>query len=216
MAEQWWPLLRPLRSQVLVERASQRHVHELHPPADAQCGDAEQPGQQHDVALPHVAPGNGRLGLGMRLLAEQTGRQITATGQDQSTLLSHHRPDHPKEQRKGVVIAQQLQGIIALDQGERRNEAGEAPSLQNGMHGGRIPTIGRPASISHIALCSEDADAWPLAQAQVVALLLFRYPVRKQITDRRILNRLYINWRKKGHSVTPTRYLTYDRLAEHA
>ena len=97
MAQQWRPLLRPLRSQVLVERSSQRHVHELHPPADAQRRDAEQPGQQRDIALPHVAPGIGRLSLGMRLLAVQAGRQITATGQDQSIQLAHHRPDHPKE-----------------------------------------------------------------------------------------------------------------------
>ena len=45
VAQQWWPLLRPLRPQVLVERSSQRNIHELHPPADAQSGDAEQPGQ---------------------------------------------------------------------------------------------------------------------------------------------------------------------------
>ena len=127
----------------------------------------------------------------MRRLSKQTGRQITATGQDQSIQLSHHRPDHPKEQRKGVVIAQQLQRIIALDQGQRRNEAGKASGLQDGLHGGCIPTVGGPSSISQVALCSQDADAWPLAQAQVVALLLFCYPVRKQIADRRIRNRLW-------------------------
>jgi hypothetical protein len=67
-----------------------------------------------------------------------------------------------------------------------------------------------------VALCSQDANAWPLAQALTVALLLFRYPVPKQIADRRIRNRLHANWREISHFVTPTGYLTLDRLAVHA
>ena len=152
----------------------------------------------------------------MRRLSVQAGRQVTATGQDQSIQLAHHRPEHSKEQRKDVVIIQQLQRIIALDQGQCRNETGQAPGLQHSVYGRRIPTIGGPASISHIALCSQNADAWPLAQAQVVALMLFRYPLCQQVTDRGIINRVSANWLKKGHSVTPTRYLTDDWRTEHA
>jgi hypothetical protein len=53
-------------------------------------------------------------------------------------------------------------------------------------------------------------------QAQNVALLLFRYPMCKQITDRRFFNRPHASLPQKGHSITPTGYLAFDRLAEHA
>jgi hypothetical protein len=151
----------------------------------------------------------------MRRLSIQAGGQVSTTGQDQPIQLSHHWPEHPKEQRKGAIIAEQLQGVIALDQWQRWNEAGHASGLQDRVYRGRIPTIAGPASITHIALCSQHADAWPLSQDETIALLLFRYPVCKQVTDRGILSRVSIYWRKIAHSVTPTRYLSYDRFAEH-
>jgi len=76
-----------------------------------------------------------------------------------------------------------------------------------------VRAVGGPASISQVASCSQDANAWPLAQAQAVALLLFCYPVRKQIADRRIRNRLHANWREISHIISPSGYLTEDRPA---
>src|SRR5260370_10758083 len=152
----------------------------------------------------------------MRLLTKQTGRQVTATGQDQSIQLSHHRPDHPKKQREGTIIAQTLQRIIARDQRQCRNEAGQASGLQDSLHGGRITSVGGPPSISQVATCSKNANAWPLAQAKIVALLLFCYPVCKQIADWSIYSCLHASLPQKDHqSVTPTGYLKEQRLAEH-
>src|SRR5713226_7651337 len=76
------------------------------------------------------------------------------------------------------------------------------------MHSGCIPNVGRPPSISHVATCSQDANAWPLAQAKIVALLLFCYPVCKQIADWCIYSCLHASLPQKDHqSVTPTGYL---------
>jgi len=131
----------------------------------------------------------------MRLLVIQAGRQVSTTDQDQSIQFSHHRPDHPKEQHKGPIITQDLQRIIALDQGQCRNEARQTSRFQHSVHGGRIPTVGRPPAISQRAPCSKDANVWSLAQAKTVALLLFCYPMRKQITDGCIDHRLHIHVR---------------------
>ena len=157
----------PLGRQVLVHRPAQRHVHELHPPANTQCRQAEQPGQQRQVALPHIAPEIGGLRLRMGRLSIQAGGDIASSAQDESIEVAHHRPEHVKEQREGVLIAEDLQGVVALQQGERRDEAGEASRLQDGMRGGRIAAVDRPPTIAQGATDSQDADARPMASGLI-------------------------------------------------
>jgi hypothetical protein len=104
----------------------------------------------------------------MRLLSIQTGRQIASSTEDQSVKISYDKPEQVKEQQKGVIITKERGGIIAFQKGERRDEAGKASGLKDGMHGRCITTIDRPAAITQNATGSHDANTWPFAPGKIV------------------------------------------------
>src|SRR6266566_3724526 len=205
MAQQRRPLFWPLCLQVLVERPSKHHIHELHSPADAQCGDTEQPGQQRDITLPHVSPHIRDPGLWVRGLTVQAGVEITPTRQDQAVKLTHERPDEAKEHGIGSFIAQQVEWVEAFDQGQRGNESGKATGLQDGIHCGSVTRIDWPAAITRKCCWRKDADAWSGAPSRTLLLLLLCNPQSQTVTERSILWVLDVRWCKKRHIITPVR-----------
>jgi hypothetical protein len=81
--------------QVLQERPSRRHVHELHPPADPEEGDVALQGPPHQGDLAGVALGHGVLGLGVRLGGIGGGIDVGAPRQ--------HQPVDQVEDRVGIL-----------------------------------------------------------------------------------------------------------------
>jgi hypothetical protein len=174
MSHQRRTIFGPLCTQVLVHRPTQHHVHEMHPPANTQGGNAEQPGQQRQIALPHIPPQIRGLSLRMGLLLIQAGREIPASAEDQPVQMPYDRPEHfIKESRKGMIITQEIRGIVTFQKGEWWNDVGKASCLQDGMRGRCISTIDGPPTIAQGATGSQNANVGPFAPGTIVMLDLF-------------------------------------------
>src|SRR5260370_35601853 len=93
----------------------------------------------------------------------QASVDIASSTQDESVEVAYHRPADVKEQPKGIVLYEELQGIVALQQGQEWATAGKTSRLQAGMCGWCSPTVARPGPLAKRAPRDRDADARPAA-----------------------------------------------------
>src|SRR5579863_4106527 len=99
-----------------------------------------------------------------------------------------------------MIITKEPVGVVALQQRERRDEAGEAAGLQDGMDGRGVTPVDWPAAVTQCATGGQDADMWPISPSGSLtppALQLFPHPLLQQLADGAVRHPPRPRWHEK-------------------